>query len=166
MNRNLNHRRLAKSARAGCAVLVAGGAFAASLAGAVSSAGAAPAHASSLRTVHVIEHAVTDTVVGNVNKTGSLLTFHNNVFNPRNTRRVGHDQGVCVRIFPPQGSWECMWTTFLAGGQITVEGPYYDTHNSVLAITGGTGAYRNARGQMNLLARDGGTEYDFIFHIG
>ena len=44
-------------------------------------------------------------------------------------------------------------------------GPYYDTHNSVLAITGGTGAYRNARGQMSLLARDGGKEYDFIFRI-
>ena len=30
----------------------------------------------------------------------------------------------------------------LKGGQLTVEGPFYDTHNSVLSITGGTGGYR------------------------
>jgi allene oxide cyclase len=162
------HRRVAGSARAAAAVFAAGSAVVASLAVAVSSASAARTQVSAGTTVHVIEHAVTDTVVpsgGGADKTGNLLTFHNFVYNTRNTKRVGHDQGVCVRIFPPEGSWECMWTTFLAGGQITVEGPYYDTHNSVLAITGGTGAYRNARGQMSLLARDGGKEYDFIFHI-
>jgi allene oxide cyclase len=163
------HRRVAKSARAAAVLFAAGSVVIGSLAVAVSSAGAAArVHASAGRTVHVIEHAVTDTVVqsgGKGDKTGNLLTFHNFVYNTGNTKRVGHDQGVCVRIFPPEGSWECMWTTFLAGGQITVEGPYYDTHNSVLAITGGTGAYRNARGQMSLLARDGGKEYDFIFQI-
>jgi hypothetical protein len=37
--------------------------------------------------------------------------------------------------------------------------------NSVLAITGGTGAYRNGRGQTVLKARSGGTEFDFIFHV-
>jgi allene oxide cyclase len=37
-------------------------------------------------------------------------------------------------------SWECIWTTLLPRGQITVEGPFYDTRDSVLAITGGTGA--------------------------
>ena len=54
---------------------------------------------------------------------------------------------------------------FVAGGQITVQGPFYDTRNSVLSITGGTGAYRNSRGQMTLLSRDGGKEYDFVFHL-
>jgi allene oxide cyclase len=150
-------------------MLAAGTVCAAPLEVAVSSANAAnKSHAAGATTVHVIEHAVTDTVVqsgGGSDRTGNLLTFHNNVFNSRNTRRVGHDQGVCVRIFPPQGSWECMWTTFLAGGQITVEGPFYDTRNSVLAITGGTGIYRDARGQMSLLARPGSKEYDFIFRI-
>jgi allene oxide cyclase len=56
-------------------------------------------------------------------------------------------------------------TTFLPGGQVTVEGPYYDTKNSVLAITGGTGAYSTARGRMELNSRNGGTEYDFIFYV-
>ena len=47
-------------------------------------------------------------------------------------------------------------------GQITVEGPFYDTHDSVLAITGGTGAYANARGSMELRSRAGGTEFAFL----
>ena len=97
--------------------------------------------------------------------TGNLLTWHNKVYDPTDTTQVGTDQGSCVRISPADSSWECAWTTFLAGGQITVEGPYYDTKNSVLAITGGTGAYRDARGQMALISRDGGTEYDFIFQL-
>jgi allene oxide cyclase len=125
-------------------------------------------HRSSGGTVHVIEHAVTDTVVrsgGGPDVTGNTLTFHNQVFNVADTQPVGHDQGFCMRIFPAEGSWECFWTTFLARGQITVEGPYYDSMNSVLAITGGTGAYRDARGQMDLKSRNGGKEYDFIFHI-
>jgi allene oxide cyclase len=165
---NGNHRRVPRSARAAAALFAAGITVVASLAVTVSSASATRAHASAGTTVHVIEHAVTDTVVqsgGKGDKTGNLLTFHNLVYNTSDTKRVGHDQGVCVRIFPAEGSWECMWTTFLAGGQITVEGPFYDHHNSVLAITGGTGAYRNARGQMRLLARDGSTKYDFIFQI-
>jgi allene oxide cyclase len=131
-------------------------------------ANAARAHKAAGTTVHVIEHAVTDTVVqsgGGTDVTGNTLTFHNKVFNSQDTKRVGSDQGFCMRIFPAEGSWECFWTTFLAGGQLTVEGPFYDTHNSVLAITGGTGAYRDARGQMALRSRHGGKEFDFIFHI-
>jgi allene oxide cyclase len=119
-------------------------------------------------TIHVIEHAVTDTTVqsgGGVDVTGNLLTFHNKVYNTADTSVVGGDQGYCVRISPAEGSWECNWTTFLPGGQITVEGPFYDKKNSVLAITGGTGAFRRARGDMKLNSLKGGTEYDFIFHL-
>ena len=70
-----------------------------------------------------------------------------------------------MRLSVSDGSWECLWTTFLKGGQITVQGPYYDKKNSVLSITGGTGIYNGARGNMALLARDGGKKYDFVFHL-
>ena len=119
-------------------------------------------------TVHVIEHAITDTEnpgVGGKDVKGNVLTFNNPVFNVANTKQVGHDEGFCIRVAPAQGIWECLWTTFLKAGQITVQGPYYDTRNSVLSITGGTGAYRNSRGEMTLLSRDGGKEYDFIFQL-
>jgi len=54
----------------------------------------------------------------------------------------------------------------LPNGQITVEGPFSDTGNTALAITGGTGKYRNARGSMDLKFHDqAGTEFDFVFHV-
>jgi allene oxide cyclase len=133
-------------------------------------ASAAHAHGAANSTttiVHVIEHAVTDTTVhsgGKKDKTGNLLTFHNKVFNTADKKQVGRDQGFCTRIVPG-ASYECLWTTFLAGGQITVEGPFLDKANSVLSITGGTGRYRDARGEMKLISRNGGNEFDFIFHL-
>src|ERR1700736_5562249 len=110
-------------------------------------------------TVHVVEHAITDTEIptgGGKDVKGNILTFNNPVFNAANTRQVGHDEGFCTRLAPKQGIWECLWTTFLEAGQITLQGPFYDTRNSVLSITGGTGAYSNSRGQMSLLSRNGG----------
>jgi Dirigent-like protein len=116
----------------------------------------------------VIEHATTDTVVDlttNGDSTGDLLTFHNQLFDDANNDVVGTNQGECVRI-EVGVSWECRWINFLEGGSVTVEGPFFDAGPSALAITGGTGAYRAARGSMRLVARnDTGTEFDFIFRI-
>src|ERR1700744_720612 len=121
------------------------------------------------RNVFVVEHAITDTEVplapGGKDKAGDILVFHNPVFNRADKRKVGHDEGFCTRINVKAGIWECLWTTFLKGGQLTVQGPFYDHKNSVLTITGGTGAYNGARGQMGLVAKDGGKKYDFKFQI-
>jgi allene oxide cyclase len=120
------------------------------------------------KVIHVIEHATTDAVTnhadGDADSVGDVLTFTNDVFDKKNGAKVGSDQGYCVRMIVGQ-SWECVWTTFLPRGQLTVEGPFYDTKDSVLAVTGGTGAYANARGSMELRSRAGGTEFDFIFHL-
>ena len=121
------------------------------------------------KTITVVERATTDTVLdlGDPGDTiGDQLAFGNDIFNAGNRTKVGRDQGSCVRTNPGL-AWECSWTTILAGGSITVAGPFYDDlHNSQLAITGGTGKYRNARGVMILHARnDLGTEFDFIFKI-
>ncbi len=120
-------------------------------------------------TITVVEHAITDTEIptgGGKDVKGNILTFNNPVFNAANRKQVGHDEGFCTRIEPSLGIYECLWTTFLKGGQITVQGPFYDTRNSVLSITGGTGAYRTARGQMKLISRAQGTRYDFVFQLG
>jgi hypothetical protein len=99
--------------------------------------------------IHVIEHATSDAVTnhadGAADSVGDVLTFTNDVLDQKNAQKVGSDQGYCVRMVVGQ-SWECVWTTFLPRGQLTVEGPFYDTKDSVLAITGGT-------------------EFDFIFHL-
>ena len=116
----------------------------------------------------VIEHATTDTVVDlttNGDSTGDLLTFHNELFDAGNENVVGTDQGECVRI-EVGVSWECRWINFLEGGSITIEGPFFDEGPSAMAITGGTGVYRGARGSMRLVSRDAaGTEFDFVFRI-
>ena len=71
------------------------------------------------------------------------------MFDAANAQKVGTDQGYCLRVVAG-ASYECTWTTFLPGGQIVVAGPFYDAKDSTLAITGGTGRYRNARGTMDL----------------
>ena len=118
--------------------------------------------------IHVIEHATSDAVTNGSPTTdaaGNVLTFANDVFDAADKNKVGSDQGYCVRIVVGK-TWECNWTTFLSGGQITVEGPFSDSGNTVLAITGGTGTYRNARGWMELNYHNpAGTEFDFVFHL-
>jgi allene oxide cyclase len=119
------------------------------------------------KTITVIEHADTDATTDNPpagDSPGDVLTFANDVFDASDTHKVGTDQGYCIRIVAGE-SYECNFTTLLAGGNITVEGPFYDTRDSVLAITGGTGRYRKARGSMALSALAGGTKFKFVFHI-
>jgi hypothetical protein len=128
-----------------------------------------PGHGSHGKVIQVIEHATTDAVTntgnaGGADNAGDILTFANPVYDPKNSAQVGTDQGYCIRIVVAQ-SWECNWTTFLPKGQITVEGPFYDAKDSVLGITGGTGAYSHARGWMKLHSLAGGTQYDFTFHV-
>lgn len=121
-------------------------------------------------TLHLVEHADTDTVrhIGPAEEKdsiGDVLGFGNPVFDADNKNQVGTDNGMCLRT-AVGAAWECIWTVTLGDGQMTVEGPFYDTKDSLLAITGGTGAYKEARGQMTLHARnDKGTEYDFTYEI-
>ena len=120
------------------------------------------------RTLHVVEHALTDRVLdlgAKGDSRGDLLTFANPVFDAANKTEVGSDQGFCIRVVKGK-SWECFWTLLLHHGQITVEGPFRDDRDSTLTVTGGTGAYAGARGSMTLHARDAkSTSYDFIYHL-
>jgi allene oxide cyclase len=119
------------------------------------------------KSITVIEHATSDTTTdtgASGDSVGDILTFANDVFDATNASKAGTDQGYCVRVVAGT-SYECTWTTFLPGGQIVVAGPFYDAKDSTLAITGGTGRYRGARGTMELHARSGGSEFAFVFHI-
>ena len=72
---------------------------------------------------------------------------------------------LCFRT-APGSAYDCMWTSTVPGGQLTVQGPFYDTKDSTLVITGGTGDYDHASGEMALHARNPqGTEYDFKYTI-
>lgn len=121
-------------------------------------------------TVKVIEHAETDTVrhigpASQEDSVGDVLAFANPVFDSANKKQVGTNNGQCVRTAVGK-AWECIWTISLEGGQMTVEGPFYDSKDSILAITGGTDEYEDASGQMTLHARNPEeTEYDFTYEV-
>jgi hypothetical protein len=129
---------------------------------------AAPAHMTRL---DFVERAETDAVSVKggtaAENVGDLLTFTNPIYDVTNTKRVGTDQGYCVRLIGK--TIECHWTLILAKGQIMVEGPVGDGDNApdtTLAVTGGTGTYRGARGEMLIHARDAkATAYDFHYRL-
>ncbi len=138
------------------------------------------AQANGQRVIHVVEHAITDTVGDADNGTpspdglGNVLAFHNPVYDSADKKQVGVDNGQCTRTITSttsksnNGVWECFWTVVLKQGQITVEGPYNDDGtDTTLAITGGTGAFVDAHGQMLLHATGNpvGSEYDFIYTL-
>lgn len=119
-------------------------------------------------TIAVVERATTDTVTdlgAKGDSAGDLLTFANEIYDAGNEKKIGTDNGWCIRTVPGK-AWECFWTISLPEGQITVQGPFYDASDSVLAVTGGTGSYTRVRGQMTLHARDDkGSEYDFKYSL-
>jgi len=118
--------------------------------------------------IEVIEHADTDAVLdlgAKGDSVGDLLTFANPIYDAANKTQLGTDQGYCVRVIVGR-SWECFWTLLLKGGKITVEGPFYDTGDSLLVVTGGTGKYAGAKGDMKLHARDAkGSSYVFVYEL-
>ena len=96
---------------------------------------------------------------------GDLLVFANKVYDAANKTQLGTDNGYCVRTVVGK-RWECFWTLTLKAGQITVEGPFMDSGDSLLAVTGGTGKYAGARGSMKLHPRDPTpTAYDFTYDL-
>lgn len=154
-------KNLIAAAVATAGLLVAGGV-------AVAQAGTASHSYRTTGSFTVVEHANTDTTTDTGAKgdsVGDILTFANPVYGGANRHRVGSDNGSCLRTVAGK-AYECSWTTTLRGGSLVVQGPFYDTRDSQLAITGGTGKWRNARGQMRLHARNAqGTAYDFVFHV-
>jgi len=135
------------------------------IAGIISLAAAGPAGAEEMK---VIEHATTDAVTdtgAQGDSAGDILTFANEVFDADDKNKVGSDQGICFRTVPGK-AWECFWTLNTDKGQITVEGPFYDSGDSVLAVTGGTGAYAGAQGEMSLSAiGPEGKAYSFTYRL-
>ena len=124
--------------------------------------------AESTEHLHVIEHATSDTTahVGTArDNPGDILAFANDLYDAADQTKIGTDQGFCIRVAVGK-SFECVWTASVPGGQITVEGPFLDDGDSVLAVTGGTGKFADVRGEMALHARNAkGTAYDFDYKL-
>jgi allene oxide cyclase len=116
----------------------------------------------------VVERAVSDKMVdlgAQGDSVGDLLVFANPVYDAANRVELGKDQGYCVRVVVGQ-SWECFWTLTLKEGQITTEGPFHDSGDSLMTVTGGTGKYAGAKGSLKLHPRDArSTAYDFRYEL-
>ena len=111
--------------------------------------------------IHVVEHAPPP----HMRMFGAVETFANPIFDSRDAKPIGRDQGFCVHI-PLTKTPECLWTTLLPGGEITAEGPLSDTAETPIAITGGTGKYQNARGWLQEKVHNkAGTKFDVFFHL-
>jgi hypothetical protein len=97
---------------------------------------------------------------------GDLNPFADPIYDAANKKQVGSESGSCIRTVVGR-LWECNWTVYLKGGQISVEGPSYDKSNdSVLAVIGGTGIYRNARGELKVHVLNGaGSLANYTFYL-
>jgi len=88
----------------------------------------------------------------------------------RGGKRVGEDGGVCqtVRATQASAAQQCVLTLSLPKGQITTQGLVTSTPAGpgtfVLAITGGTGAYKTAHGHMEVTATSTG-EVPLTLHL-
>jgi allene oxide cyclase len=118
--------------------------------------------------IKVVERPLGETTVDLTAKgdsVGDMLVFANGIFDAANKTQIGTDQGYCVRTIVGK-SWECFWTLTLKAGQITIEGPFLDEGDSLMAVTGGTGKYAGAKGSMKLHPRDATpTGYDFTYDL-
>jgi hypothetical protein len=84
----------------------------------------------------------------------------------RDGRRVGISGVVCtfVRLGHPPSAVQCVITARLGSDQLTAQGLSFDQPRNVFAITGGTGRWRNAGGQV--VVRDvSDTESDITLFI-
>ena len=112
----------------------------------------------------VIEHEVrtADVDTGDPGESsGDFFLFESRLLHPRTGDLVGVDSGKCMIAIR---TFVCDATARINGkGKIVVAGAFFSENDGVLPITGGTGAYREAAGQ--LFVRDlpnGDTRLTFV----
>jgi hypothetical protein len=113
----------------------------------------ASAHTDNVKVLHLTAVTVESNVVdvaptGEEPSLGDSDVFSENLF--RNGKKVGFSGGQCtfVRVTNPPPAVQCVVTARIGGDQLTVQGLAFDQPRNVFAITGGTGRFRNAGGQV------------------
>ena len=93
---------------------------------------------------------------------GDMFVFQSDLIDPSTHAKVGTVEGHCVLITASGDLSDCDASGILAGGQIRVSGPSSDADTNVLAVTGGTGIYRNVSGQISIQTIDDTTSTDTL----
>ncbi|KAI3761041.1 hypothetical protein L1987_51447 [Smallanthus sonchifolius] len=90
-----------------------------------------------------------------VNSLGDLVPFTNKVYSADLQTRLGITAGICILIknMPEMKGdrYEAIYSFHLGDyGQISVQGAYITTEDTYLSVTGGTGVFAGAYGQVKL----------------
>jgi hypothetical protein len=120
-------------------------------------------------TLVVVERATVETVLhrsgDQTDAMGDLNVFANPIYDTQNKTKIGDDIGTCVRIVVGK-SWTCSWTLQLKDGQIMSQGPLPESGDALMAVVGGTGKYKGARGTLTVHQRPGKeVSYDFRYEL-
>lgn len=110
-----------------------------------------------------LHDAIVDVGYPEQDSIGDLMIWANAVFDSENAATLGDVSGWCLRTSVGK-MWECSFTLALADGRISAAGTALDGEDSAFAVTGGTGAYLGAAGQVTIRARGQGGlyKYDFV----
>lgn len=131
-------------------------------------AGASSPQITTARTIRLTESDITDTSL-DLGKKGyspgdDFLTYGK--FTSASGRRVGSFVSSCRLVSQPKvGAAFCVLNALIPGGGVTFQGAVsFNSTRFVLAVTGGTRHYRNARGQVVIEGTDKPTSH-FAFEL-
>ena len=80
---------------------------------------------------------------------GDRVAFDNPLFDRTNTKQIGSSRGECIQVGASAAIYHCLAVFSLPDGQIATQGiADFAQPSTVVAITGGTGTYKTARGQV------------------
>ena len=83
---------------------------------------------------------------------GDVVIFSQKLYDRSETRVVGRSHAMCTRTTDPEGSYLCDGAFLLRRGEITIQGvdPPATVTRHPLVVTGGSGRYRGARGEITV----------------
>ena len=136
-----------------------------------SSSSSSTTSSSTTKTIHVIQPAsavFTNVDVGPTGDSpGDYVVVTNPFLSPSTHQKVGSGAVVCtlVKVTPTFPS-QCVGTASFAAGDITLQGIFLTVTGkaNVLAVTGGTGAYRTAHGTVTVTILNSGAA-DVLFKL-
>ncbi|KAF3788958.1 hypothetical protein EJ110_NYTH19885 [Nymphaea thermarum] len=89
-----------------------------------------------------------------VNSLGDLVPFTNKTYSGNLEKRLGISAGICIHIqhVPEKGDrYEAVYSIYFGDYRhISVQGPYVTYEDTYLTVTGGSGVFKGARGQVKL----------------
>ncbi|XP_031501178.1 allene oxide cyclase, chloroplastic-like [Nymphaea colorata] len=90
-----------------------------------------------------------------VNSLGDLVPFTNKIYSGNLEKRLGISAGICILIqhVPEKKGdrYEAIYSIYVGDyGHISIQGPYLTYEDTYLAVTGGSGIFKGARGQVKL----------------